>query len=395
LLRVDYESGAGGARRLRVQFEQAAPERTAASKGAAIMPIRDDLVQLTQELVAIPSVSDDPAGRTAVIDRIERFCRELPGVTIERHESNGFPSLVVAFGDRRHTSLVLNAHVDVVPARPDQFRPDVRDGRIYGRGTQDMKGAAAAMLLLLRDLAEAGQRPDVAWQFVTDEEIGGDNGVGHLLRLGYTADLFLAGEPTDLEIVNRAKGIMWVTVTQRGKPAHGSRPWDGSNPLVPIAAGVTRVLERYPIPDTAVWRTTITPSALHSGDAHNRVPVDAELKLDIRYVPDEAAEDVLAWVRSCFPDAEVAAGHCGTTLDTSREDAHVRRLARAAETVVGAPAAFRDEHFGSDARFYSEHGIAAVCFGPHGAGLHSHDEWVSIDSLETFYAVLRELVRLY
>lgn len=359
------------------------------------MALRDELVQLTKELIAIPSVSDDAAGRTAVIDRIEQFCRELPGVHVARHESNGFPSLVAAFDDQPGKGLVLNAHVDVVPARPDQFEPVERDGRIYGRGSQDMKGAAAAMLLVLRDLAHAEQRPNVAWQFVTDEEIGGEDGVGYLLRNGYTAQFFLAGEPTDLTIVNRAKGIMWMTVTQAGNPAHGSRPWDGVNPIVPIANGINQLLARYPVPDEAVWRTTITPTAFHSGDAHNRVPVDAQLKLDIRRIPDDDADVISGFVSDCFPEAEIKATHCGSTLNTAQDNGEVAKLVRATAAVLGQPAQFRDEHFGSDARFYSEVDVPAVCFGPEGAGLHSHEEWVSIDSLVTVYHVLYKLAEMY
>lgn len=357
--------------------------------------MRERLVQLTKDLIAIPSVSDDAVGRTAVIDYIEAFCRKLPGVHVARHESNGFPSLVATFDEQRAKDLVLNAHVDVVPAKPEQFTPVERDGRLYGRGSQDMKGAAAAFMLLLQELAESGQRPSVAWQFVTDEEIGGDDGVGYLLNQGYSAKFFLAGEPTDLKIVNRAKGILWLTITQQGNPAHGSRPWDGVNPIVPIAEGMRKVLERYPIPDAAIWRTTVTPAAASSGDAHNRVPVDAQLKLDIRRIPDESPEEVLEFVRACFPTGEVTVVHNGSALNTEAEDDEVAKLAQSVEAVQDGSVEFYSEHFGSDARFYSEQGIAAVCFGPVGAGLHSHDEWVDIRSLETFYRIMRRLVDQY
>lgn len=357
--------------------------------------MRDRLIQLTKDLIAIPSVSDNAAERRAVIDFIDGFCRSLPGVHVARHESNGFPSLVAAFDDERTKDLVLNAHVDVVPAKPEQFTPFERDGRLYGRGSQDMKGAAAAFMLLLQDLAQSGKRPSVSWQFVTDEEIGGEDGVGYLLKQGYSGKFFLAGEPTDLKIVNRAKGILWITITQTGNPAHGSRPWDGVNPIVPIAEGMRKVLERYPIPDAAVWRTTVTPSATLSGDAHNRVPVDAQLKLDIRRIPDETPEEVLRVVRECFPGADMTVVHNGSALETEAEDDEVIKLAQATEEIQGTPVEFYGEHFGSDARFYSEQGIPAVCFGPVGAGLHSHDEWVDIASLETFYRIMQRLVERY
>lgn len=358
------------------------------------MSPRDELVRLTMELVAIPSVTENAAGRTAVIDYIEQYCALLTGVQTFRYESDGKPSLVAAFDDERRKPLILNAHVDVVPGRDDQFQPFERDGRIYGRGTQDMKAAAAAMLLVLKDLADEGLQPSVSWQFVTDEEIGGEHGTGHLFANGYTGDFFLAGEPTDLEIVNRAKGILWVDVHLTGNPAHGSRPWDGTNPIPPLATGITKVLERYPIPAAPIWRTTVTPSAIHGGDAHNRVPTDCLLKLDIRRVPDEDAEDIMQFVSECFDGAEVTVLHNGSTLESAENDPQVQRLHQFVTNELGT-AAFRSEHFGSDARFYSEANIAAVCFGPHGTGLHSHEEWVDIASLERFYRILGELVRSY
>ncbi len=356
------------------------------------MTIRDELVELTTALVEIPSVSDDVAQRAAVIDYIERYCAALPGVHTARHESRGFPSLVASFDDVRAKALILNAHVDVVPARAEQFTVTERAGRLYGRGTQDMKAAAAAMLVLLKHLAARDERPSVSWQFVTDEEIGGDDGTGYLLNEGYTGELFVAGEPTDLTIVHRAKGILWVTVSMPGNPAHGSRPWDGSNPIVPVMEGLARVLSRYPIPAAPVWRTTVTPAAVQSGDAHNRVPVDCLLKLDIRRVPGEDPAEILRFVQGCFPGATVATPHDGSALDTDPQAAGVQRLAAAIAAETGQPAVLRNEHFGSDARYYSERRIAAVCCGPLGAGLHSHEEWVDIASLESYYRILARLV---
>jgi succinyl-diaminopimelate desuccinylase len=359
------------------------------------MALREELIRLTTDLVAIPSVTENAAGRTAVIDYIERFCQELPGVLTARYESDGKPSLVASFDDRRHASLILNAHVDVVPGRDDQFQPFERDGRIYGRGSQDMKGACAAMMLVLKDLADAGERPSVAWQFVTDEEIGGEHGTGHLLQQGYTCDFFLAGEPTDLEIVNRAKGIFWLEVHQMGNPAHGSRPWDGTNPITPLVSGIEQLLARYPIPTEPVWRTTVTPAAINGGDAQNRVPTECLLKLDVRRVPEEDSERLLRFIQECFPEAMVKIVHDGSVLVSAEDDPHIQRLRSVIATHNAGQARFRNEHFGSDARFYSEAGSPAVCFGPTGAGLHSHEEWVDVASLEQFYSVLRELVGGY
>ena len=359
------------------------------------MAIRDELVRLATDLIAIPSVSDYPGSRAAVIDYVEAFCSTLPGVHTQRHASGGTPSLVAAFDAERHKALVLNAHLDVVPGRPEQFEPFERDGRIYGRGAQDMKGAAAAFLLVLKNLAEVGERPGVSWQFVTDEEIGGEHGTSYLLRNGYTADFFVAGEPTDLEIVNRAKGFLWLTVHQQGNPAHGSRPWDGSNPIAPLAAGITRLLERWPIPEEPVWQTTVTPTVIHGGDAHNRVPAGCTLRVDIRVVPEDSPEAIQNLVSACFEGAGVEVYRSGPALSTPEDDPHIRRLARLVQAGSQREAVLKGEHFFSDARFCTELGISAVCFGPAGRGLHSDEEWVDVARLERYYQLVYDLARSY
>src|SRR5262249_38313957 len=124
-------------------------------------PLIEDIVQLTCDLIQYESIEHRPSEIAAVMDYTEQYARQIAGVSIERVESAGVPNLVVALGSGRNPKLILNAHLDVVPARPEQFKPVVRDGRIYGRGSQDMKGSAAVLLRLLKDLAALPQAPDV------------------------------------------------------------------------------------------------------------------------------------------------------------------------------------------------------------------------------------------
>ena len=92
--------------------------------------LRDELIRLTCDLIAIPSTADRPEQLQAAIDYAERYARSVPGAHIQRSEWAGKPSLVVTLRDTRSPALMLNAHLDVVPARAEQFRPEVRDGRI-------------------------------------------------------------------------------------------------------------------------------------------------------------------------------------------------------------------------------------------------------------------------
>lgn len=352
--------------------------------------LHDELIQLTCDMVAIPSVAERPDQLQAVIDYAEQYVRALPDVFVHRGEDNGKPHLIATLRDTRTPLIMLNAHLDVVPARAEQFTPEVRDGRIYGRATQDMKGSGAVLLRLLKDLAAlpADERPDVGFMFVSDEEIGGENGTGFLAANGWTCGFFLAAEPTDMQICYAHKGVAWMEVALRGTPAHGSRPWDGRNALAALRDGMVAMEQRYPTPDEAAWMTTVVPTVLHGGEASNRLPEQVKMVLDVRYVPEEAPESIVEALQVCYPDGDVQLIRNGPPLDTDPKHPLVQQLASALTDATGNEAQFYREHFATDARFYSDIGIPAVCLGPVGAGLHSDEEWVDIDSLADLYHVL-------
>lgn len=355
-------------------------------------PLLDDLVALTCDLVAIQSIAERPDQLQAAIDYVEAYARAVPRLRIHRAECAGKPSMVATLRATHRPAIMLNAHLDVVPGRPDQFQPVVRDGRIYGRATQDMKGAGAVLLRLMKDLAALNDPPDVGFMFVTDEEIGGYHGTEYLARQGWLCDLFIAGEPSDLQICYEQKGIFYLTIDIPGQPAHASRPWEGRSAFDALRNGLSALATRFPLPREATWSTTVVPTLVHGGDADNRLPTSIQVMCDVRHVPSETPEAIIAGVEQCFPGAEVRLERYGPPLATDPNHPHVQRLAEVISTVTGTPAQLYREHFASDARFYSALGIPAVCFGPAGAGLHSDEEWVDITSLEQMYRALWRFV---
>ena len=351
--------------------------------------LRDDLVTMTCDLMAMPSVAERPDDLCAAIDYAEHYARTVPGVFIHRGEHEGKPYLMVTLRETKTPKLILNAHLDVVPGRPEQFRPVLRDGRIYGRASQDMKGSGAVLLRLLRDLAALPERPDVGFQFVSDEEIGGEQGTGYLVAQGWTCEFFLAAEPTDLAICFAHKGVLWMEIELRGTPAHGSRPWDGVNALALLRDGMLAMEQRYPTPDETAWMTTVVPTLISGGEASNRLPEKVIMTLDVRHVPEETPEQIVAALQNCFPQGQVRLIRYGAPLNTDPSLSAMNVLGQAVAVVTGKPAQLYREHFATDARFYSDLGIPAVCLGPIGAGLHSDEEWVDIASLEQLYHILR------
>lgn len=355
--------------------------------------LRAELVQLTKDLVSFPSVVNRPEQVHAAADYIAAYLEKIPNIHWERVESNGVPSLVATLRPTRSPKLFINGHFDVVDAKDEQWTPVERDGRIYGRGSQDMKASLAVMLRLLKDLAASENPPDVGFQFVGDEEIGGLNSTKYLLDTGWLCDFFIAAEPTDLGICYAQKAATTIYMHLPGQPSHGARPWDGHNPTFDFARGLLALEKHFPVPSPDSWQTTAVPSLVHTtGTAPNQVPPGMNVTIDTRRIAEDSLESILERIQASFPTAQITPPRPGELLNTDPNDPFVQSLAKVTSSFTKHETRLFREHFASDARFYSEHGIPSVCFGPIGAGLHSNDEWVDIASLEQLYDIFQHFI---
>ncbi len=358
---------------------------------------RMSLLQLTQELMTIPSVSRDRERCHEALDRVIAQVGDVHGLFRHDFEHQGFRSVIFSTRPQRATGLVLNAHLDVVPGDAGLFQPQCREGRLWGRGSYDMKGAAAVYVQIVRDLAAmpAESRPSVQVQFVTDEEIGGHRGAEQLVPQGWVGDFVLVGEPTDLHICHAAKGVYWVTLHQSGRPGHAAMPWQTDNPLVALQRGLEKILKRYPPPTEAGWQTTVTPTALLADSSHNRVPDSALLRLDIRRIPEHSVDDLRRELEECFPSARLEVVQDSYAHHADPEHPWCQRLADMQQHQLGQRPRFYREHFASDARYWTHAGHVAVCWGPVGANMHADDEYLEIDSLERYHQLVSQVLKWF
>ena len=357
--------------------------------------MQSQLCQMIAELVAIPSISDRREECHRALDWVQAGLGQ--GLYLTPFEYGGYRSLIASAHPGKRARLILNAHLDVVFADPHQFQLKESEGLLWGRGAYDMKGAAVVLMQVARDVAALpeDERPDVQFQFVTDEEIGGHRGSERLAAEGYTGELFIAAEPTDLGICHQAKGVFWITVHLQGTPGHGARPWLCHNPLLDLQTGLARLQQRYPNPPQEVWRTTATPTGIVAGNSHNRVPDQVALKLDIRHLPEESPDDIQPFVEECFPGCRIEVVQRSYSLKTDPDHPLVRQVATIQAEVTGQAPRFFSEHFASDARYWSNLGVPAICWGPSGGGMHADDERLDSASVELFYRLVHRLLREY
>jgi succinyl-diaminopimelate desuccinylase len=318
---------------------------------------------------------------------------------------NGRPLLAATIGDKQGSTvgatpgptLVLHGHLDVVPGRPEQFTPNVHGDRLYGRGAYDMKGGLAGMMCALVELA--GQ-PGVRVHFlcVADEESDEElqRGSDYLVEQGYLGDFAITGEPTDLHVGVEAKGVLAMRIEVSGKAAHGSTPWVGDNAVLK-ALDVFRGIESLPFARESsdlFDRPSINLGRILGGDAVNKVPDVCTIDVDVRFLPGQDPEAILAGING-LPDARVVKTFRRSPAIVQRDNPYVQVLGGAISRVAPRPERISvGRHGASDAICFIEAGVPAVEFGPEGDGHHGPEEWVSIRSLGQYRQALVEFVRL-
>lgn len=354
--------------------------------------------QRLAELVAIRSTADRPGELRRALELV--IGEAGPDFVVRRFESNGKPSaLLHPPGTDGELRVILNAHLDVVPAPDEQFVPR-RDGdRLYGRGTHDMKAAALVMTSVFREVA--GFLPyGMGLQLVTDEEVGGADGTGHQVAEGVRADFVVIGEQSGLRVVLESKGICHARLAATGRAAHAAYPWLGENALVAVHEGVGRLLARYPVPADEQWVTTVNVARIETPNrAFNQVPAAAEAWLDIRYPPTDpdfagrGREEIAAHL-TAVAGVEATVDALGPPHRADPDGPGVRAL-RAAIRATGHPAGLLRKHGAADGRYYHALGIDAVVFGPGGDGQHGPAEYVDLTTLRPYHDALIGFLRAF
>jgi acetylornithine deacetylase len=359
----------------------------------------DPCLVLLRELIAIDSVNPSlvagAAGETQIAGAVAAHMRGL-GLDVELQEvTAGRPNVIgVLDGVERGRSLMLCGHLDTVGVEGmrDPFAPIERDGRLYGRGAQDMKGGVAAMIDAARVVRDRGfPRGRLIVAAVVDEEyasIGAD-----ALVTAWTADAAVVTEPTDLQIGIGHKGFAWAEIETRGRAAHGSRPMDGRDAILRMGR-VLNYLERldrelqsrppHPLMATA----SLHASLIEGGRELSSYPDRCRLQLERRTIVGENVDTFRAELEEILArlHAEDREFEAAVTMMFSRPPYQVpaaHELPRALAQAAAAPGATRSVgmSFWTDAAILGTAGIPTVLFGPSGAGLHSTEEYVELSSV--------------
>lgn len=371
------------------------------------MNLLDDTKEILKELIAFPTVSTDPN-----IELIEWIGDRLSSVGAEvdifKDASGKKANLFATLGPAVNGGIVLSGHSDVVPVTDQDWTTDPfdmveRDGKLYGRGSCDMKGFIAATLAMAPHFAKLELKRPIHFAFTHDEEtgcIGGRQLVKDLAKKEVKPSIAIIGEPTDMRVIEGHKGCFEYTTSFVGLEGHGSAPEQGVNAVEYATRYVTKLMElreqlKERIPASSNFEppeTTINIGALHGGVAPNVIAGKAHIDWEMRPVQESDAEfvkehinsyvdtDLLPAMKAVHPNSDINT-HChGEVLGLEpMEENAARDLIQELTGANGTDLV----SFGTEAGLFQSLDMDVVVCGPGSiTQAHKPDEYLAIDQLE-------------
>jgi len=353
-----------------------------------------------------PSIAPDEGHGEGAIANVARQWLGAQGVTSWPEEAApGRPNVVAEVGAGEGPIVVFCAHLDTVGTAGmtiPPFEPTLREDRVYGRGSYDMKGSAAAVMAAAACLAREDLRGKVLVALVADEEYASIGAQDFVRR--HKADACVLTEPSEGRLILAHKGFVWVEIVTKGRAAHGSR-WDLGVSAIAKMAKIIAALEHF---DQNQLRNRIHPlvgsasqhcSLIRGGTGLSTYAEECVLSVERRTLPGETpervAEEIAELIRSAGEQAEIRRVLDRPPLSCNGDSKIARSLRQAVVEVTGRSPETAGVSYWMDAALFAAAGIPTVNYGPAGEGAHEAVEWVDIHSVVTTAHVLVEAARTF
>jgi acetylornithine deacetylase/succinyl-diaminopimelate desuccinylase family protein len=379
-----------------------------------------EILDFTKKLISIPT--ENPLGTSykACVDIIAKKLDEIGlNCTVidvpDTTDRKPFPRYcLLSFHGKGKRTLYFHGHYDVVPAQNDElFHPYIEDGKLYGRGSSDMKSGLAAMIYAIKAIKESNIELNgrIGLVIVPDEETGGTRGSKYLVEtglLGKDGIGMLMPEPTSGMIWNANRGAISLHITVKGKPAHVGLHYQGvnafermlvvANALLEVKADIESRKTDFKIEPEAAKRSILLIGGISesgTGANFNIVPSVCSFTVDRRINPEEDLEtekkrlfDLFERLRNDGIDLEAEILQEGRSTGVPEDHILARTLADSVKLITGRIPSFEMCPGLLELRFYAQQGIPSFCYGP---GLlsvsHGPNEFVNIKEIYNCAAI--------
>lgn len=373
-----------------------------------------EVIALTKQLVSIPSTNPGTYEKEIGDFIFDWFVRET-GVEVVRDEfaPGRFNVVATLKGEIDDPAFVCINHMDVVPVGSgwtrDPWKAEIVDGKMYGRGTADMKSGLAAGMIAFRDIVKMGKKPKHTLRFIAsaDEEGNIMTGAIQALRSGYITEKswVLDLEPSLGEIWGAHKGKTWFEITTKGTPAHGSMPWTGADAITAMAEVVTEIRTRIEaLPEDEYFGiSSVCFGTIKGGRSTNIVCDEVDLTIDMRLAPplttdasiklvEDSIEAGTARIKGTTGSYKIIAQKPFVKLDEN--SILLKKLQKAIKEVTGseAPTPVFTGYTDSGVVTAETGNVNCMSYGPKGGNYHQDDEWVDCESVLTVLEVCKKTI---
>jgi len=375
------------------------------------------VIDTLADLIRIDSVNPEWSGpgEAAVADYVKDFFAGDRGIKlIEREVLPGRRNVIARLpGQDPGRRIVLEVHMDTVSVNGmtiPPFEPTIEDGKMFGRGSCDVKAGLATMMHALRDVARSGQTPPCeVWLAAVVDEENAFRGVLDLvdhLNDGVETLAAVVAEPTRCEVVRANKGVLRFHIETRGETAHSSCPELGRNAITSMAKLIMAMeKDAVALADRShplVGSPTCNIGVIEGGAQVNFVPDHCRITIDRRMIPGETADLVTAHYRALidevcrsYPEieAELLTPHLSDEAMETSPSAEVVTVAESIAAELGLPGRSIGVPFGCDVTKLSRAGIPGIIFGPGSIEqAHADVEFVDLDQVELAFDFYRRFL---
>jgi acetylornithine deacetylase len=359
-----------------------------------------------------PTLGENNVGEAEIAEYIAQTLDDLGLEVTIQEVAPGRPNVIgILKGSGDGRSLMFNGHTDTVGVEgmSEPFSGAIRDGKLYGRGAQDMKASLAAMIGSAKAILDAGitLSGDLVLAFVVDEEvmsIGTDGLVPQFIT-----DAAIVTEPTDMTLSRAHRGFIWYEVQTSGRAAHGSRYNEGIDANMRMGRFLAHLdkLEQELLdrePHALAGPPSLHASTIQGGTEISVYAANCLLQVERRTIPGEtiasstpdfqAIIDRLAAEDGTF-QATVQATFKREPFEVDQDAAIVKTIEQATTNRLGSNPQHTGQTFWTDAAILAHAGIETALIGPIGAGLHSAEEWVDVRSVIDLTYILAETAVIF
>ncbi|NOX66840.1 MAG: M20 family metallopeptidase [Chlorobi bacterium] len=358
-----------------------------------------ELNKIVETVGKLVSFKTTPSNFTE-FEKAVKFIEEYfsgTSVKIEKMYFNKFPVLYLSTTGEKKVSIMLQGHVDVVDGNESQFNPVIKNGKMFGRGTVDMKGFVAVAMELLKELSEHKSNCDLALALTFDEEIGSENGAEKLAELGYTADLIINGDAGyNYSVIYGEKGILKINLKVEATPGRHPYTWEGKNAFELLIEDYNSIISLFKDKEVATeddnWYTTYSIYDVKVENKDQYPPHYAEAKMNFYFTENLTVDELLELIQSKTKYCKAEKFIGSERVFMSPKSKQIQLLYEIMTNHFAKEISIRTENGSSDARFYANENIPIVILRPIGEDHHGENEHIDVDALLPLYNSLKEYI---